>query len=206
MHVESGIRKILEKPIIYQSFQSLVGADKLYNHFIKNVLCPKHGESILDIGCGPGKILEYIPDGVNYTGIDLNSRYIDKAKEKYNHKGEFICGKLDSGFNFENKNKYDKIFAFALVHHLDDDVLGDIYRQIPSLLVEKGSFYTVDPTYTNKQSTIAKWIISKDRGQNVKSPIGYESMLTNYFTSVETTVLENFINIPYSHCIIKANK
>jgi len=204
MHIDTGLRKVLEQPFIYQSFQTIVGADKLYRHFVENVLCPKKGEYILDIGCGPGKILDYMPPDINYTGIDLNEQYILKAKEKYESRGTFICGKLDSDFKFDGRSKYHKIFAFALVHHLSDEVLSETISQVPDLLHKKGVFLTVDPTYSKEQNSIARWIISKDRGQNVKSPNEYRDFVSKYFPNVENIVLENFINIPYSHCIIKA--
>jgi len=44
------------------------------------------GCSVLDIGCGTGDLCEYISKrykNVNYSGIDINQKFIEKAKEKY---------------------------------------------------------------------------------------------------------------------------
>jgi SAM-dependent methyltransferase len=42
---------------------------------------------VLDIGCGPGYMVEYLR-GATYFGFDINSRYIAYAK-KYGGRGSF---------------------------------------------------------------------------------------------------------------------
>lgn len=205
-HITSGIRKVLESPIIYQSFQSLVGANKLYRKFINDYVEIMNDDHILDIGCGPGKMIEFFPKDIdwNYSGIDLNEEYIKSAKKAYSSLGNFYVGALDPNYNFSFDSNFDKAYAFALLHHIGDETIINLLSELSKILKKGGVFISIDPTFTKNQSAIAKKIISLDRGQNVKTPQGYKEIVSKVFSKVEVTVLDNFINIPYNHCIIKA--
>ena len=58
----------------------------------------KKGDSLLDLGCGQGVLLDALPKGVSYHGVDLSSELIAQAKKR---KGEFlvadICEPLSLG-------------------------------------------------------------------------------------------------------------
>ena len=71
------IRSVLAFSATYRFFSSIVGghARSLY---VEKYVRAKDGDKILDIGCGPGDILEYLPR-VEYLGFDMNQRYIEKA-------------------------------------------------------------------------------------------------------------------------------
>ena len=80
---------VLGIPAAYRLFFLIVGGDvrKIYTtEYVK----AKPGEKVLDIGCGPGDILEYLPD-VKYTGFDLSPEYIEAAKKRFGNRGRFFC-------------------------------------------------------------------------------------------------------------------
>ncbi len=95
-HVSTRFLRILEAPAIYSFSQTLTEARKLRRHFVNNFVRPFPGAKILDIGCGTGAILDYLPPGVNYVGLDLNPRHISRAKKKYRKQGQFYCSRVDS--------------------------------------------------------------------------------------------------------------
>jgi len=49
------------------------------------------GELVLDIGCGPGALLRYLPAGASYIGFDRNHAYIVQARREHGGRGTFIC-------------------------------------------------------------------------------------------------------------------
>lgn len=67
------------------------------------------GGKVLDVGCGYGRVIDFLPDKVtDYTGIDISPDFIKRAKEKY-PKHKFVLGDIR-----ETKFK-DKEFDWALV-------------------------------------------------------------------------------------------
>jgi len=80
----------------------------------------KGGDSLLDFGCGNGRLFELFGDikNVHYIGIDQSCALIEKAKEKYAG-AEFICS--DSAkLPFPNEH-FNMIFAVASLHHIPSE-------------------------------------------------------------------------------------
>lgn len=84
------IRSILEVPVIYRLLQCLVRNKKLPDEYVNRYVKPKDGDYVLDIGCGPADILEFLPK-VKYYGFDSNSKYIDNAKKDLATAGIFFA-------------------------------------------------------------------------------------------------------------------
>ena len=88
MQITTGIRSILSHPTAYSAFQYLMGAKQDWTLFVNRYVRPKNGDVVLDIGCGPADIVEYLPK-VDYWGFDISEEYITKAKVKYGQRGRF---------------------------------------------------------------------------------------------------------------------
>ena len=74
---------ILSSPFLYNLLQFTVGAMSARKIVINNYSTIKSKYKVLDIGCGTGYIVKYLPDDISYIGIDVNKKYIDYAKNKY---------------------------------------------------------------------------------------------------------------------------
>lgn len=60
---------------------------------VLDLLAPREGERILDIGCGPGVLAPHIASaGALYTGIDKSRRLIDVARRHHGRSGRFLIG------------------------------------------------------------------------------------------------------------------
>jgi SAM-dependent methyltransferase len=70
-------------------------------------------ESVLDLGCGNGRLYElFSGKNIDYTGIDYSKNLIQIAKEKYGNK--FIEGDiLNLPFS---EQKFDSVWAIAVLH------------------------------------------------------------------------------------------
>ena len=88
------LRLILESGTVFRIFKKIlekkVGVETFLSH--AGIL---PGDKVLDIGCGLGDVLSYLP-AVEYYGIDISERYIDFAKKKYRHSGSFSCIDISS--------------------------------------------------------------------------------------------------------------
>lgn len=99
---------------------------------IKQIRKLKKGEKLLDLGCGNGLIVtEALKKGVHYIGIDISSVFIKVAKKKYPGV-DFQVGDATKKLKFKN-NSFDKVFSFAVMHHVPSEklrlkFLQEIYR------------------------------------------------------------------------------
>ena len=57
-----------------------------YGNNLIELLAPKQGEKILDLGCGTGDLAKKLDDlGVNVVGVDNSENMITEARKKYPH-------------------------------------------------------------------------------------------------------------------------
>ncbi|WP_392538303.1 class I SAM-dependent methyltransferase [Legionella sp. 227] len=201
--ITHGIRSILSYPIIYSLFQALMGAHKARTLFTQNFIKPYSGMKILDIGCGPAEILNYLKD-VEYYGFDVCNAYITKAQSIFGDRGNFYCKEFELN-DLDNIPKVDVVLAIGLLHHLDDDTLIKMLRLAFSALKPGGRLITLDPCFVKNQNPIAKFLIAHDRGRNVRTEKGYAELVSKVFPSFEIQI-QHKKWIPYTHCITESIK
>lgn len=157
----------------------------------------KAGDNLLDVGCGTADILEYLPSGIHYFGVDQSREYIESANNKYGSRAGFICAELDA-FVIDQLPAMDIVLAIGLLHHLDDTQVDQLLLTVSQVLRKGGRFVTVDPCFTDDQGRLAEWVVARDRGQNIRTPESYCQLMRRQFASVQSqTVHRRWI--PYTH-------
>lgn len=167
---------------------------------ISRYLRPVAGENLLDVGCGPGNVLQFLSD-VNYTGIDRNERYIVEARTRFGGRGRFILADVDdvAGMGLP---PFDIVTMFGLLHHLDDRQAAGLLAAVRPLLCKGGRVVTVDPCFVERQSPIA-WLLARmDRGRNVRHADAYRALAGAAFPKVELHVRNDLLRLPYNHAIM----
>lgn len=193
-----GLRAVLSSPTIFNVFQNLVGADGFRREYVRQFIHPSAGARILDIGCGTGAILGYLPPEIQYEGYDLAPEYVEYARRKYAGRGRFHCERV-SRLSVPLDHDFDIVLASALLHHLNDDEARDLFRVAAGALKPEGVLITCDIVFVEGQSRIARYLISKDRGRHVRTPTRYECLARDVFARVETSTRHDLLRIPYSH-------
>lgn len=82
----------------------------------------KKGMTVADIGCGNGRLLRNLPSNVQYIGIDLTERLLEKARKKY-PSGQFLKGDI-LHIPLENES-IDITFCIAVLHHIPSKELRE---------------------------------------------------------------------------------
>ena len=90
MNFMDRITRVLSLPAAYRTFSQLVAKDH-WKGYLTEYVKPRPGEKVLDIGCGPGDVLEFMP-AVEYTGFDISPGYIQAAQARFGSRGRFWCG------------------------------------------------------------------------------------------------------------------
>lgn len=200
----SGIHAILSKPAIYNLFQNAMGAVKVRRDFVRDFVKPTKNIRILDIGCGTAEILHCLPADIEYWGFDISPQYIEAAKECFGSRGHFHCGLIDSEM-LHAMPKFDVVLAIGVLHHLDDDEVHSLFALARAAMKDDGRMVTLDPCFSEDQNPIARFLISKDRGQNVRVAEGYRALATASFGKIKGLVRHRAW-IPYTHWVMECSK
>ncbi|HXC16180.1 MAG TPA: class I SAM-dependent methyltransferase [Holophagaceae bacterium] len=197
----SGLRSVLSLPASYSLLQRLVGAGRSRRILCESYIQASVGERVLDIGCGTADILDHLP-AVDYSGFDLNPRYVASAQRRFGSRGAFRCedvGKADLGL----AGGFDLVLALAILHHLDDGEVVGLFELARGAMKPGGRLVTFDSCYVEGQSRAARFLIDRDRGHNTRTEAGYRALAERVFPSVESHVRHDLLNIPYTHIILK---
>ncbi len=201
--ITSGIRSILSHPAIYNFTQNFLGVRKARKVLVDEYFPKRKGLKILDIGCGTAEILEFLPDDIHYIGFDASTKYIEQAKKRFGHRGDFFAELVKSA-HLENLGKFDVVLAFGLLHHLDTPEAETLFQIAAEAVNHNGIVITVDPCFTPEQSAFARWLIEHDRGQDVRDEKGYQQLADSFFSSIASTPRYDLLRVPYTYLIMSS--
>ncbi|MBI2332778.1 MAG: class I SAM-dependent methyltransferase [Chloroflexi bacterium] len=127
------------------------------------LLQPKAGMSILDVGCGAGKLSflfdDYTKRGAKITGGDFSEELLDKARAKNKERGsniDFQFLDFNEKFNFED-NTFDLCTSAFAIYYASDlkFTFGEAHRVLqspdPSSGKPGGRLFVSGPLPENKQ-------------------------------------------------------
>jgi len=203
--VTSGIRKILSHPFVYDGLQLMLGAKRLRQVYVSSYIKPDKQSRVLDIGCGTSEILEFLPTSVDYHGYDLSPTYIYAAEKRYGGRGTWHCDSV-MDLQLDDFGAFDIVMANGVLHHLEDREAQKLSEVAFRALKSKGRLITIDPCFDDGQNPIARFLISRDRGQNVRDAEGYVALIKPHFDSVELFTRHDLLRVPYTHAIVVATK
>jgi SAM-dependent methyltransferase len=196
----SGPLALLGHPRVYRAYHRLIGTRRRLQQAVLSHLQLRPGDRLLDIGCGPGDLLDDLT-GVEYVGFDLSARYVEHARRRHGGKGSFFLAdvmEVDPG----TLGTFDAVLAHGVLHHLDDEAAGRLLDLAAHVVRPAGRFVSVDGCFADAQSRSARVIVGLDRGTAVRTPRGYERLARRSFAEVRVRVDHTLLRIPYSIAIL----
>jgi SAM-dependent methyltransferase len=193
------LQQILKIPTIYVLFQKIVRGKGEYR-FITRYVRSQPGNSVLDIGCGPASILEHMPD-VKYVGFDLDDRSIRMARKRFGTRAEFFCANVAEA-TLKQRDAFDLVIAAGVLHHLSEEEAEALLNLAASALAPGGRVITWDCCYVERQSSLSRFLMDKDRGQYVRTEKGYAELAHKTFEHVEAFIDYDLVRIPDYPCLV----
>ncbi len=202
--ITSGIRAVLSSPAVDDRFQWLMGGRVGRTDFAQHMVRAAAGMRLLDIGCGTGELLDYLPPGVHYDGWDISEAYVAAARVRFGTKGTFTCGRLTES-HVATERPYDVVIASGVLHHLDDGQVRELARLARHAVRAGGRFVSIDPVFANGQHPLARFLIARDRGQHVREPQQYLDLdLVQPVFSTASGMARHRRWVPYTHWMMQA--
>lgn len=195
--ITTGLRSVLSSPAVYETFQNVMGARRSRAMLARDYIRAHDGMHILDIGCGTGEILNFLPENIVYHGYDISDIYIAHAKRFFGKRGTFNCKLLDAG-EIARLPKFDLVMGIGVLHHLDDNEAADFMKLAKLALKPEGRLLTRDPCYAEGQNPLARFLVSQDRGQHVRREEQYKALASLQFGDINGRVTHQSW-IPYTH-------
>ena len=205
--VTSGLRRVLANPRVYDRFQSTVGAYRARTDVLRQYGRVQPGDTVVDIGCGTGHILEDLPMRMSYYGYDLSADYIRQARARYGGRASFECADVSAFTVGPRRGTADVVLALGVIHHLDDAQVEELVTTAHELLRPGGRLVTMDTAYDDGQSRMSRYLVSKDRGQNVRTAAQYQHLAAARFGSeVTVDVRHDLLRIPFALVILECTR
>jgi len=130
---------MLEMPIVYHINQQMGRpTTNRYRKLMKTNLPSSSGQRILDLGCGLGAYRDCFSQ--DYTGIDINPAYVERARLT-------LPGRFESMDCTDLKfpeGSFDEVVTIATTHHLDDSQVVKMIQEALRVCAPHGHLHIVD--------------------------------------------------------------
>lgn len=205
--ITTGIRRILSRPIVYDTFQAILGGSSARRRICQEHIRARETDTIVDVGCGTAELLNFLPKGVHYYGFDLSPDYIKAAKARYDGRGDyhFRCADLNT-LGPDEIPPCDLAIAFGVLHHINDQTARALIGNLHDRLAPGGRLVTIDNAFIENQSFVARELIRRDRGQHVRQAEEYLSLVPDSYSQKKITIHHDLLRVPYTHLIMECVK
>lgn len=115
-----------------------------FRNFVLKLLAPYTGQSVLDAGCGDGRLCyDMRKENLKVTGIDYSQRAIGFARAFCPDDVEFIVGDLTK-YRFEKQ--FDYIILTEVLEHIEPCRISQVLASLSSSLAQKGKLIVTVPS------------------------------------------------------------
>ena len=103
----------------------------------------KPGDSVLDLACNEGALLEYLPADLTYTGIDISEKAIERARTHYPQRTFQVADLTKPNREALGTTQFDVIVMLAFLEHVKNP--GDLLLRYLTHLKPGGIIVVTTP-------------------------------------------------------------
>ncbi|MDA9856570.1 class I SAM-dependent methyltransferase [Rubripirellula sp.] len=194
------LKAYLQHPGLYLLLQWLTGGMRARRICIADYSRYDIGERVLDVGCGSGYVVKYLPKA-DYVGTDIEPSYINYAKKAYGGIGDFHLLEINQR-TITEFGSFDLILLNGVLHHVNDQVAAQVLSTLGQGLNENGRLLTLDGCYYPDTSMISRAFLNHDRGEYIRSEKEYQELAESAFNQVDLTRRRDLFFIPYDSVVM----
>jgi len=111
------------------------------------------GDSVLDFGCGNGRLYPELRKDVKYLGIDFSSGLIEEAKKKFPD-AEFQVSDI---LEFNSDKKFNVVISISVLNHFPKEMQDKFVEKAKSLLLPGGKLLLINWNLWNIHRKKSVW-------------------------------------------------
>jgi SAM-dependent methyltransferase len=184
----------------YDATQQLVGKGRAYRLVVREYARPRPGLRVLDVGCGTGELLPYLP-AVHYVGFDISESHITTARQRHGSRGCFRVG--DVGSVELRAHDFDLAIIIGVLHHLDDSTVTAVGQLLARALRPGARAVFLEPCRLRDQPLTATVTQALDKGAHIREPRKYHQLLRSAFDRLSMTIRTDVLWFPTRHVVFE---
>lgn len=141
--------------------------------YIQRRIHVTHKHRVLEIGSGLGGFYSFLPNSIDYTGLELDSSAVKFAKSYF----KLSIFKNTSIEEYTKINPFDYVFAFEVLEHLNNPI--KCIQHIHSLLKRGAKFVGTSPFPYPKNiwaDTTHKYVLHPENWKKLFMEAGFQSV------------------------------
>ncbi len=164
------------KPYLWNAVQRVFGAPEFKRDLYRSVL--QAPGRLLDFGCATGHIADAFQE-FEYYGVDLDPQCIETAKARFagHPRMHFLAADLHQ--RPFDENFFDEILFAGTVHHLANDLLVSLLKELHFCLKSGGRIHILDPVLQDGDSALQRSMRRLDRGRYPRSVPQIRALVTS---------------------------
>ena len=157
-------------------------------------------KNVLDVGCATAFYRDDIPVK-NFTGIDINTVFIEAAKKRFPKEKFFVMNADDLKFP---ENTFDSVISKGVLHHLPENKIIKSIREAIRVSHKKGRVIILDAIQPiDSWNIFGKILRNLDQGHNIQYWSDYKILVEKHFILDEFKIYSSF---PYEVCVYTISK
>ena len=167
------LRAALDMPALFHAVRFLlVGRQRQTRELLRRWLDVRPGERVLDVCCGVGEFAGEVHG--EYTGIDLNPRFVEAARRRYTGSpGRDFCVMDATRMDFTDQ-RFDKCFFINGLHHFSDADAVRVLSEIRRVTRERVVIVDADGT---PRGLVRRILLASDRGDWMRTPASLKQLV-----------------------------
>ncbi len=163
MHI---INKLLAVPAFWDFVQNVLGAMSFKRALYRSKLHPPG--KLLDFGCANGHIADAFL-AFDYHGVDIDPIAIAMAKQRFRDKPNMHFTEADLRSRPFDPDYFDEILFATTIHHLDDETLNAVLKELHYCLKPDGTIHVFDLVRQDNDGWSQKLMRKLDQGRYTRT-------------------------------------
>lgn len=162
---------INERPALYERAQRAANFFRTLPRALLDLMPQGGCDSVLEIGCGTGELVDHLAPTVTYTGVDRNARFVAYARET--RRGTWVEADVTRAMPALGRAFHTVVFL-GVLHHLDDDEVIAMWTHVRPFAEQR--VIVMEPYRPDRPDLRYSVYAAIEQGAHVRTPAQWRAL------------------------------